>query len=204
MNVYKDTKVELLDHPHRKQLLSTTKFAMISRYDVNKNKKITESDMKRLLTNLYNWGHYTPLRYLQVMFTVYAPIYSLEQIKRHTVGINVNQMSLRYNKEPLGVYIPFEENTTAYNIIYDSTYKSFQEYNKLLKEGIKPEEARAVLPTSTMSVMGITFNVESFRHICKARINKKAQPVTSDVILKMYNLTRNIFPFNLVEVEKWD
>jgi thymidylate synthase (FAD) len=111
-------------------------------------------------------------------------------------------MSLRYNKEPLGVYIPFEENTTAYNIIYDSTYKSFQEYNKLLKEGIKPEEARAVLPTSTMSVMGITFNVESFRHICKARINKKAQPVTSDVILKMYNLTRNIFPFNLVEVEK--
>jgi len=51
-----------------------------------------------------------------------------------------------------------------------------QEYFKLLDIGMAPQDARAVLPNSTKTEIGVTANYREWRHILKLRCSDAAHP----------------------------
>jgi len=55
----------------------------------------------------------------------------------------------------------------------DSVY---DEYMRELKEGIKPEDARYLLPNATKTELAVTFNLRQWRHVFRERaLNRHAQ-----------------------------
>lgn len=52
----------------------------------------------------------------------------------------------------------------------------YDEYEEELREGIKPEDARYVLPNATKTELAVTFNLRQWRHVfCERALNKHAQ-----------------------------
>lgn len=54
-------------------------------------------------------------------------------------------------------------------------YQCAKHYNSLLKKGIKPEDARYVLPESTKTSINVTMNLREFANFYELRADKHAQ-----------------------------
>jgi len=52
---------------------------------------------------------------------------------------------------------------------------AYTEYLQQLEEGVKPEDARYVLPNATKTELAVTFNLSMWRHVIKTRCDKHAQ-----------------------------
>lgn len=73
-----------------------------------------------------------------------------------------------YNNDEL----PSDKNLTIEQVGYKyllSCGCMFHEYNKLIEEGIKPEDARGVLPLDTATVCIYTYSVKEWKHIIDLR-----------------------------------
>lgn len=60
---------------------------------------------------------------------------------------------------------------------------AYRDYQYMLEEGCKPEEARRLLPSAAKSQIGITANIREWRHIFKERLNSAAEPQTRALVL---------------------
>nr|MBQ6740462.1 FAD-dependent thymidylate synthase [Synergistaceae bacterium] len=47
-------------------------------------------------------------------------------------------------------------------------------YNKLIASGVRPQQARSVLPNCTAAKLGMTANLRSWRHILKSVTQTRA------------------------------
>lgn len=53
---------------------------------------------------------------------------------------------------------------------------AYEEYKRELAEGLKPEDARYILPNATKTELAVTFNLRQWRHVFKERaLNRHAQ-----------------------------
>lgn len=59
---------------------------------------------------------------------------------------------------------------------------SVKTYNRLIKIGLKPQEARSVLPNSTKTAIVCTTNIREWRHILKLRTSKRADPEIKELM----------------------
>jgi len=67
-------------------------------------------------------------------------------------------------------------------------------YNTLIKNGVKKEDARAVLPMNTSTSMNITGNLQSWWDFFKLRLNNHAQLEVREVASKIFDLLQKEFP----------
>lgn len=67
-------------------------------------------------------------------------------------------------------------------------------YNKLLDDGVRKEDARAVLPANTSTAMNMTGNLQGFWSFLKLRLSKHAQTEVREVALAVYNLLAEKYP----------
>ena len=63
-----------------------------------------------------------------------------------------------------------------------------EEYKEAIKEGCKPEIARAFMPQSTYTYVYGMFNVPALKHFLEERLHKSAQEQTRDVAYAMKEL----------------
>ncbi len=62
-----------------------------------------------------------------------------------------------------------------YEIYKDAYTCALAAYNELLANGVRPEDARYVLPAATTTSMILTMNFSALRHFFEMRISRKAQ-----------------------------
>ena len=58
---------------------------------------------------------------------------------------------------------------------------AYSEYKAELAEGVKPEDARYVLPNATKTELAVTFNLRQWRHFFRTRCDKHAQWEIRDI-----------------------
>lgn len=91
-----------------------------------------------------------------------------------------------------------EDNTKKYVLEehYKNIFKtlSFQ-YEQLLMQGIKKEDARAILPQATTCNMLVTFDLNNFRKMCNQRLCNHAQKEIREMSRLMMNLVKEHIPF---------
>jgi thymidylate synthase (FAD) len=132
--------------------------------------KLGDKDVK-LINYLASHGHWSPFGHAFLSFRIKAPIFVARQLVKHQVGLCWNEVSRRYVDDEPEFYFPEvwhkrpdasikqgsgEEFSPTVNLAWliGSSYLvegALEYYNKMIKAGIAPEEARMVLPLNTMT-----------------------------------------------------
>lgn len=170
---------------------------------------------QELVDLLWQWRntpvHDTPFNHTFISFEVKAPIFVRAQLVKHEYLI-MSEFSRRYITDGIEFYEPdywrkaapnkkqgsLEEpvdltTTSAYstNQYYVDMFESFQD---LLNDGVAPEQARMVLPQSTMTEWTWSGTLGAFAKMCQLRLHPEAQYEARLVAQEVYKHLKAQWP----------
>lgn len=67
-------------------------------------------------------------------------------------------------------------------------------YKGMLREGVKKEDARAILPANTSTKMNVTGNLQAWNDMFKLRLNSHAQTEIREIATRIYKLLSVEYP----------
>jgi len=187
--------------------------------------KLKDKDAK-LIHYLAKHGHYSPFGHAFASFHVKAPIFVARQLVKHKF-LRWNEISRRYVDDEPEFYVPnkwrgrasdkkqgsegevklpmyahihsgwkgYEEQGKYYNI-------SLHVYKDLLKHGVCPEQARMVLPQSTMTEWYWSGSLDAFMDMCNLRCKLDTQYETRLVAEYILSEMINLFPVSVEALRK--
>ncbi|MDD7753617.1 MAG: FAD-dependent thymidylate synthase [Clostridiales bacterium] len=160
-------------------------------------KKINDNDVSAFITKLLESGHESPFEHISFTFGIEGISRACShQLVRHRMA-SFSQRSQRYCFEDGFNYIEPEdinENENEDKIFRDFMRHSKEVYSKLIDKGVKPEDARMVLPNACETKIIVTMNARELLHFFKLRCCKRAQKEIREVAFMMKNICRKVAP----------
>lgn len=160
-------------------------------------KKINDNDVSAFITKLLESGHESPFEHISFTFGIEGISRACShQLVRHRMA-SFSQRSQRYCFEDGFNYIEPEdinENENEDKIFRDFMRHSKEVYSKLIEKGVKPEDARMVLPNACETKIIVTMNARELLHFFKLRCCKRAQKEIREVAFMMKNICRKVAP----------
>ena len=167
--------------------------------------RITQDSYLASAADLIARGHEAMLEHasVSVLFTIDRGV--ANEVTRHRIA-SFAQSSTRYcnfSQDKFGNEITvirpcfFRNGTVAYDEWYEACAVAEQKYFSLLRIGMKPEEARDVLPISTMTKLVMTANLREWRHFFKLRAvgtTGKPHPQMLQVTVPLLDDFKKIIP----------
>ena len=161
---------------------------------------------QKLIRYLAKHNHISPFGHAFASFHVKAPVFVARQLVKHSF-LRWNEVSRRYVDDEPEFYTPdtwrgrsedkkqgsegvVESNA---NMLYYNTM-SLGLYNQLLDEGVAPEQARMVLPQSTMTEWWWSGSLDAFARMCKLRCATDTQYETRIVADQISSVMGDLFP----------
>lgn len=163
------------------------------------------SSAEKFVRNIIKLGHETVLEHssLTVLFTVDRAV--ANELVRHRIASYCQESTryCNYDKDKFYSQITFirpsnlEEKTTEWYIWRESCLKAEKCYKDLIADGVKPEDARSVLPVSTKTDIVVTANYREWRHVLRTRTDTAAHPdirkIMSGLLLTLQNRIPIVF-----------
>lgn len=184
------------------------------------NTYTTDKDNK-LIWYLAEHKHMSPFGHCFASFHVKAPIFVARQLVKHKF-LRWNEISRRYVDSEPEFYVPdvwrgrardkkqgSEGNVDVRNftfqfaIIGENTIPHAEQrfnthalsfYEDLLEHGVAPEQARMVLPQSTMTEWYWSGSLDAFADMCLLRCASDTQAETREVATQISDRMRKLFP----------
>ena len=160
-------------------------------------KKINDNDVSAFITKLLESGHESPFEHISFTFGIEGISRACShQLVRHRIA-SFSQRSQRYCFEDGFNYIEPEdinENENEDKFFRDFMRHSKEVYSKLIDKGVKPEDARMVLPNACETKIIVTMNARELLHFFKLRCCKRAQKEIREVAFMMKNICRKVAP----------
>ena len=160
-------------------------------------KKINDNDVSAFITKLLESGHESPFEHISFTFGIEGISRACShQLVRHRMA-SFSQRSQRYCFEDGFNYIEPEdinENEDEDKFFRDFMRHSKEVYSKLIDKGVKPEDARMVLPNACETKIIVTMNARELLHFFKLRCCKRAQKEIREVAFMMKNICRKVAP----------
>ena len=160
-------------------------------------KKINDNDVSAFITKLLESGHESPFEHISFTFGIEGISRACShQLVRHRMA-SFSQRSQRYCFEDGFNYIEPEdinENENEDKFFRDFMRHSKEVYSKLIDKGVKPEDARMVLPNACETKIIVTMNARELLHFFKLRCCKRAQKEIREVAFMMKNICRKVAP----------
>ena len=174
----------------------------------------TEGHEKELKEMLWQWRntptHDTPFNHTFISFEVQAPIFVRAQLVKHEYLI-MSEFSRRYITDDVTFYEPDVWRKAAENKKQGSSSESIHSwhvedsvmalgenalsvYKDLLKEGVAPEQARMLLPQSTMTEWTWSGTLGAFAKMCTLRLHPEAQYEARLVAEQVYGYLKEYYP----------
>lgn len=167
----------------------------------------------RLIYYLARHGHWTPFAQPQAQFRIKMPIFCTRQWFKHQIGLTRNEVSRRYVDDVPEFWVPEEWRERADDkkqgsgaVIKDGCETGFtgmlravQEfslahYQTLIRAGVCPEQARAVLPQSMFTEFVETGSLAAYARIVGLRDAPDAQAEIRDYAVAVRQLLEPRFP----------
>jgi thymidylate synthase (FAD) len=179
---------------------------------------LNEKDQK-LIHYLAKHEHYSPFGHCFASFHVKAPLFVRSQLVKHKF-LRVNEISRRYVDSPPEFYVPdvwrgrskdkkqgsdadvsvdvtWYDRDDGYNSWPEDAYFiALEAYQKMLELGVAPEQARMVLPQSTMTEWYWSGSLDAFADMCNLRLKPDAQYETRLVAEQISDVMRKIWPIS--------
>lgn len=164
-----------------------TKIETMARTCYNSPMSDTKEARDAFIRRLVQAGHESVIEHVAVSFMLTVPRSISHQIVRHRVGVAYSQQSQRYvdlSKAALQVIAPIPAlESAALEAWRQSVEACAFAYNTLIKSGVKPQQARSVLPNCAATQLGMTANLRAWRHILRERWkNPAADPAIREVM----------------------
>jgi len=172
-----------------------------------KHTKFLEGDIN-LIRYLAEHKHMSPFGHAFASFHVKAPIFVARQLVKHKF-LRWNEISRRYVDSDPEFYLPDEwrgrsedKKQGSDGVIYPLSvsenefvnYTALRVYKELLEEGVAPEQARMVLPQSTMTEWYWSGSLDAFADMCNLRCKNETQYETRVVANKISEKLLDLFP----------
>lgn len=181
--------------------------------------KLKKADEK-LIKYLAKHGHYSPFGHAFASFHIKAPIFVARQLVKHKF-LRWNEVSRRYVDDEPEFYEPDQwrgraddkkqgsfgvvedvltrvivgENYGEYDWV-DYKYIAKKMYHELKAQGIAPEQARMVLPQSTMTEWYWSGSLDAFADMVRLRISGSTQQETRNVAWQIDEKMLELFPIS--------
>jgi thymidylate synthase (FAD) len=166
---------------------------------------------KRLIKYLANHRHMSPFGHAFASFHVKAPIFVARQLVKHKF-LRWNEISRRYVDDDPEFYEPDEwrgraddkkqGSAGAVESVPVGALKvqgyCLAAYQDLLSSGICPEQARMVLPQSTMTEWYWSGSLDAFADMCRLRCKEDTQAETQEVAWAISLKMEDLFPLSWV------
>jgi thymidylate synthase (FAD) len=163
-----------------------------------------------LINYLAKHKHTSPFGHAFASFHVKAPIFVARQLVKHKF-LRWNEISRRYVDDEPEFYAPdvwrgrsadkkqgsegdVTLGTLDDSIVSDSPYEALCAYKALLKAGVAPEQARMVLPQSTMTEWYWSGSLDAFAAMCQLRCASDTQYETRVVANQISEKMSKLFP----------
>lgn len=204
-----DISVEYMDH-----MGSDCTVVNAARVSFNKEINFMSFNDVKLLQYLAKHRHWSPFAHTSIQFRCKAPIFLARQLVKHQVGGVWNEVSRRYVYSVPEFYIPkvvhkYPQNAKQgcgeehmYSEFYvgnimELTTMAESEYNKLITEGIAPEEARMVLPLNTMTEWIWTGSLMFWYRVWSLRHDPHAQSAAREFADLLYKAIPDDFQVSM-------
>ena len=173
-----EIKVELVEHsaellrfPEKSPSLIMAEAARVS------TQRDTDPETsKAFVQKLMKWGHWTPFEFVDLTFYLTTSRAVANELVRHRLMsfVQESQRYVRYDKG-LRVIVPEALRGTLEEDIWQAHMRDTHDvYLYLLEKGVRPEDARTVLPLATATNMIAKMNLREFRHFLNLRTDKPA------------------------------
>ena len=172
-------------------------------------KELDLRDVK-LIKYLAKHKHISPFGHAFASFHVKAPIFVARQLVKHKF-LRWNEISRRYVDDEPEFYMPdvwrgrskdkkqgsegeVVLGTLDTAIVSDSPYDALSAYKALLMSGVAPEQARMVLPQSTMTEWYWSGSLDALADMCNLRCKPDTQAETRIVANQVDHIMMGLFP----------
>ena len=160
----------------------------------------------KLIRYLAKHKHISPFGHCFASFHVKAPIFVARQLVKHKF-LRWNEISRRYVDDEPEFYEPVvwrgrstdkkQGSEGIVNITLDQEVqwnRQLSTYKSLLSEGVAPEQARMVLPQSTMTEWYWSGSLDAFADMCNLRCKPDTQAETRQVARQIDHKMIELFP----------
>ena len=144
---------------------------------------------QKLIKYLAKHKHMSPFGHCFASFHVKAPVFVARQLVKHKF-LRWNEISRRYVDDQPEFYVPDvwrgksadkkqgSEGVVDVGDWGDTNWACLIAYNDLLERGVAPEQARMVLPQSTMTEWYWSGSLDAFADMCNLRCKPDTQAET--------------------------
>jgi len=173
---------------------------------------------KRLIKYLAKHKHMSPFGHAFASFHIKAPIFVARQLVKHKF-LRWNEISRRYVDDDPEFFMPdqwrgraddkkqgsagvVDVETLAY--LSNSNDQALATYQELLNAGVCPEQARMVLPQSTMTEWYWSGSLDAFVDMCKLRLSITTQYETQVVAARVAESLDELYPISWAALMEGD
>jgi thymidylate synthase (FAD) len=170
--------------------------------------RLSDKDVK-LIKYLADHKHFAPFGHSFASFHIKAPIFVARQLVKHKF-LRWNEISRRYVDDEPEFYTPevwrgrSEDKKQGSSGVLDwehepyANKKCLDNYKFLLESGVAPEQARMVLPQSTMTEWFWSGSLDALADMCKLRCKEDTQYETRLVADQISEKMKQLFPVSWV------
>ncbi len=173
---------EILDELNGEMVLK--KIEQIGRVCYKSEANITQDSASKFIENIIKSGHESVIEHEKISVRIICDRGVTHEIVRHRIA-SYSQESTRYcnySNEKFGKELTlikpvfWEENSEEYKCWFETMKNIEAAYIFLITKGVKPQEARSILPNSLKTEIVVTMNLREWRHFFRLRTSVSAHP----------------------------
>jgi thymidylate synthase (FAD) len=182
------------------------------------DKVLSERDQK-LIRYLAKHKHLSPFNHTFVTFHVSAPIYVARQLQKHEY-MPWNEVSKRYVDDTPELYEPEWRSRSVdkkqgsggpmeisldSEMLYHATCRNaLTTYERMIQEGVSPEQARSILPQNMMTQWYWSGTVGAVSKMCRLRCKEDTQYESRLVADQVSTIMQGLYPVSWGALTKED
>lgn len=192
--------VEIVTPPDGMELLK--QIERCGRVCYKSEARAADGSSVKFVENILKRGHEAVLEHCSITVKFICDRGVSHEIVRHRMASYCQESTryCNYSKDGFGRQITvikpcfFPEDSAAYFIWKSGCEAAEHAYFSLINSGIRPEEARTVLPNSLKTEVIMTANLREWRHFLKLRTSTAAHPQMREVALSLLSQLRAATP----------
>ena len=167
-----------------------------------------ESKDPKLINYLAEHKHFSPFGHCFASFHVKAPIFVARQLVKHKF-LRWSEVSRRYISDEPEIYVPAQwrgrsadKKQGSDGVCQPPMHLSplmnqvLDLYDQMIHDGVAPEQARMVLPQSTMTEWKWSGSLDAWADMCRLRCAPDTQLETQFVAQEISDDMRRYFPYS--------
>ena len=170
--------------------------------------KINNKSANKLITRLITSGHEAMIEFFDITVKFICDRGVSHEIVRHRIASYAQESTryCNYSKDKFDnqiTYIrpnfwngcPESDDDCEKHVILEQMLIDIEKaYNKLIKLGASPQEARYILPNGLKTEINVKMNLREWRHFFKLRCSKAAHPQMRELAIPLLNELKNKIP----------